>query len=181
KPTLFTYTTLFRSEDTLVRSERANIKVTGYTDNFKLFEFNNLTSEVKIDEKKIHPITIVHMFRDINLAKVKTGMGSFWTDMSDLEYDRDSLPEYEAPYTIDETVVFDLIKNKSEERKMNKSLVERLKSQIRDTDVEVEPSNTEEVENMIIDENLETMKLQLEREKERREKVEKRYKNLKIS
>src|SRR5699024_12832016 len=64
------------SEDTLVRSERANIKVTGYTDNFKLFEFNNLTSEVKIDEKKIHPITIVHMFRDINLAKVKTGMRS---------------------------------------------------------------------------------------------------------
>lgn len=169
------------SEDTLVRSERANIKITGYTENFKLYEFNNLTSEVKIDENKIYPITIVHMFRDINLAKVKTGMGNYWTDMSELEYDTASLPEYEPPYTFDETVVYDLIQNISEERQMTKSLVERLKSQYRDTDIEVEPSNTEEVENLLIDQDLEAMKAKLQEEKEKRESIEKRYKNLKNS
>src|SRR5699024_4647595 len=166
---IFPYTTLFRSlfkkhrlqgwfsSDTLVRSERAKINVTGYTDDFKLYEFNNLTSEVRVDETKIYPITIVHMFRDINLAKVKTGMGNYWTDMSQLKYDKESLPEYEPPYTFDETVVYDLIQNVSEERKMTKALVERLKSQFRDTDIEIEPSNTEEVNNLIVDKDIELL------------------------
>ena len=169
------------SSDTLVRSERAKINVTGYTDDFKLYEFNNLTSEVRVDQKKIYPITIVHMFRDINLAKVKTGMSNYWTDMSQLEYDKENLPEYEPAYTFDETVVYDLIQNVSEERQMTKSLVERLKSQYRDTDIEVEPSNTEEVENLLIDQDLEAMKAKLQEEKEKRESIEKRYKNLKNS
>lgn len=169
------------SSDTLVRSERAKINVTGYTEEFKLFEFNNLTSEVRIEEKKIYPITIVHMFRDINLAKVKTGMGNYWTDMTQLKYDIDSLPVYEPPYTFDETVVYDLIQNVSEERKMTRSLVERLKSQYRDTDIEIEPSNTEEVNNLIVDKDIELLQKELATEKEKRMNIEKRYKNLKQS
>lgn len=169
------------SEDTLIRSEKTRINVKSYTDNFKLFEFNNLTSEVKIDEDKIFPITIVHMFRDINLAKVKTGMGDYWTDMTELNYDKDGLPPYEPAYTFDETVVYDLIQNVSEERRMTKSLVERLKSQFRDTDVEVEPSNTEEVNELMVDQDLENLKAALEQEKAKREAIEKRYKNLKNS
>lgn len=169
------------SSDTLVRSERARINVTGYTEDFKLYEFNNLTSEVRIDEKKIYPITIVHMFRDINLAKVKTGIGYYWTDMSQLEYDKESLPEYEPAYTFDETVVYDLIQNISEERQMTKALVERLKSQFRDTDIEVESSNTEEVNELIVDKDLAVLEEKLEAEKKKRENIEKRYKNLKQS
>lgn len=176
------------SSDTLTRSERASIPVSGYTDDFKLYEFNNLTSEVRIDDEKIHPITIVHMFRDINLAKVKTGMGNYWTDMSQLEYDRQNLPAYEPQYTFNETVVYDLIQNISEERQMTKGLVERLKSQFKDTDVEVEPSNNEEVTQLIRDEELERLKEELEsakselqEEKEKRKKIDIRYKNLKGS
>lgn len=169
------------SSDTLVRSERAKINVTGYTDDFKLYEFNNLTSEVRVDEAKVYPITIVHMFRDINLAKVKTGMGNYWTDMSQLKYDKESLPEYEPPYNFDETVVYDLIQNVSEERKMTKALVERLKSQFRDTDIEIEPSNTEEVNNLIVDKDIELLQEELAAEKEKRKNIENRYKNLKQS
>lgn len=169
------------SSDTLVRSERALIPVTGYTDEFKLYEFNNLTSEVRIDEKKIYPITIVHMFRDINLAKVKTGMGNYWTDMSHLKFEKNDLPDYEPPYTFDETVVYDLIQNVSEERQMTLSLVERLKSQFRDTNVGVEPQNNEEVNEMTIDQDIEKLKEDLAVEKDKRERIEKRYKNLKNS
>lgn len=169
------------SSDTLVRSEKTVIPVTGYTEEFKLFEFNNLTSEVRIDEKKIFPITIVHMFRDINLAKVKTGMGNYWADMSHLEYDKENLPEYEAPYSFDETVVYDLIQNVSEERQMALSLVERLKSQFRDTEVEVEPQNNEEVNELTVNHDLEKLREDLEAEKDKRERIEKRYKNLKNS
>lgn len=169
------------SSDTLVRSEKTAIPVTGYTDEFKLFEFNNLTSEVRIDEKKIYPITIVHMFRDIQLAKVKTGMGNYWADMSHLEYDKENLPEYVPPYTFDETVVYDLIQNVSEERQMTLSLVERLKSQFRDTEIEIEPQNNEEVNEMTIDQDLEKLKADLAAEKDKRERIEKRYKNLKNS
>src|SRR5699024_787038 len=176
------------SSDTLTRSEKANIPVSNYTDDFKLYEFNNLTSEVRIDEDKIHPITIVHMFRDINLAKVKTGMGNYWADMSHLEYDRENLPDYVPQYTFNETVVFDLIQNISEERQMIKGLVERLKSQFKDTDIEVEPSNNEEVTQLIRDEELESLKEELEstktelqEEKKKRKNLDTRYKNLKGS
>lgn len=169
------------SSDTLVRSEKAAINITGYNDDFKLYEFNNLTSEVRIDEKKIYPITIVHMFRDINLAKVKTGMGNYWTDMSHLEYDKKGLPEYEPAYTFDETVVYDLIQNVSEERKMTKALVERLKSQYTNTEIEIEPSNTEDVNELIVDKDITLLQEELETEKNKRENIEKRYKNLKQS
>ena len=132
-------------------------------------------------KKKIYPITIVHMFRDINLAKVKTGMGNYWTDMSQLEYDKENLPEYEPAYTFDETVVYDLIQNVSEERQMTKALVERLKSQFRDTDIEIEPSNTEEVNDLIVDKDIELLQEELAAEKEKRKNIESRYNNLKKS
>lgn len=169
------------SSDALVRSEKAAIPVAGYTEEFKLYEFNNLTSEVRIDEEKIHPITIVHMFRDINLAKVKTGMGNYWTDMSYLKYEKESLPDYGAPYTFDETVVYDLIQNISEERQMTLSLIERLKNQYRNMDVEIEPQNNEDVNEITIDQDIKKLKEELVAEKERREKIEKRYNNLKGS
>ncbi|QQD85678.1 GW dipeptide domain-containing protein [Jeotgalicoccus sp. ATCC 8456] len=171
------------SSDTLIRSEKAKINVISYSDELKLYEFNNLTSEVKIDEKKIYPITIVHMFRDINLAKVKTGMGNFWTDMTTLEYDKNTLPEYERPYTFDEIVVYDLIQNISEERTMTKALVERLNSQFKNTDIEIEPSNKEEIVEQEMDnnQNVELLKAELAEEKEKRQNIEKRYKNLKQS
>lgn len=169
------------SSDTLVRSEKANIPISDYTDEFKLFEFNNLTSEVRIDKERIYPMTIVHMFRDINLAKVRTGMGDYWADMSHIIYDKESLPEYEPPYTFDETVVYDLIQNISEERTMTRALVERLNSQFKDTNIEVEPKNSEEVSELIEDKDMEKLKSDLEEEKEKRQRIEQKYKNLKNS
>lgn len=169
------------SSDTLTRSEKTHIKVTDYKEDFGLFEFNNLTSEVKIDEKKVFPITIVHMFREIGLAKVKTGMGNYWADMKYMVYDDSALPPYEPPYTFDETVVYDLIQNISEERKMTKELVERLKSQFKGTDIEIEPSNKEEIDDFAADKGYEQLKKQLEEEKEKTKRYETRYKNLKNS
>ena len=108
--------------------------------------------------------------------------------MSQLEYDRQNLPAYEPQYTFNETVVYDLIQNISEERQMTKGLVERLKSQFKDTDVEVEPSNNEEVTQLIRDEEMESLKEELEsakselqEEKQKRKNIDTRYKNLKGS
>ncbi|KIH71452.1 GW dipeptide domain-containing protein [Salinicoccus roseus] len=173
------------SSDSLMRSEKVNIPVRGYKDGFTIYEFNNLTSEVKIDEEKIHPIKIVHMFRDIGLAKIKTGMGNYWTDMSFLEYDETAIPEYAPPYNFEETVVYDLIQNISEERKMTLELVERLNSQFKNMDVQVEPADTSEVQDEVPKEQTQPIdhdirkKLELEREK--REKIERKYNNLKNS
>lgn len=177
------------SSDTLIRSEKAQIAVKGYQEDFAMFEFNNLTSEVGIDEEKIYPITIVHMFREIGLAKIKTGMGNYWTDMSLLEYNEADVPKYEPPYTFDEIVVYDLIQNISEERKMTLDLIERLNSQFEDTNVEVEPTDRSEEKELDLqinetfetDESIEDLKEQLEVVKTRSEEIEKRYKNLKSS
>ncbi|TVT28876.1 hypothetical protein FO441_00935 [Salinicoccus cyprini] len=177
------------SSDTLIRSEKANIKVNDYDKQLQLFEFNNLTSEVKIDEDKIFPITIVHMFREINLAKVKTGMGSFWTDMTYLKYNLSDIPDYEPAYNFDETVVYDLIQNISEERKMIMNLVERLNNQYINSEVQIEPgdqfkSEQEQLKHIpeIIDETeKEQMLKENEQLKKRNMALEQKYKNLKNS
>lgn len=169
------------SSDTLVRSEKADIKVTDIKEGFQLFEFNNLTSEVKLNENKLFPITIVHMFRDIGLAKVRTGQGNYWADMKYMVYDESSLPPYEPPYTFDETVVYDLIQNISEERTMTRNLVERLKSQFKDTDIDVEPPNKEEFDDMAADKEYEEVKQALQDQKEKYKQLENRYKNLRNS
>lgn len=169
------------SSDTLIRSEKANIKVTDIKEGFRLFEFNNLTSEVKINHQKVFPITIIHMFRDIGLAKVRTGQGNYWADMKHMVYDEASFPPFEPAYTFDETVVYDLIQNISEERTMTRNLVERLKSQFKSEEFSVEPPNKEEFDDLAADKEYENIKQELLAQKEKYKQLEKRYLNLRNS
>ena len=134
-----------------------------------------------MNKDKVFPITIVHMFRDIGLAKVRTGQGNYWADMQYMVYDETSSPPFEPAYTFDETVVYDLIRKISEERTMTRNLVERVKSQFKHEDIDVEPPNKEEFDDMAADKEYEEIKLELLEQKEKYKELEKRYSNLRNS
>ena len=170
--------------DVLFKSQKTNILITSYKDGSKFYEFNNLTNEVDIESLKFSPAKLVFIFPELDLAKVKTPEGQFWTLISNLELEKD-IPEYRPEYNYQDVIIYDLIQNISQERRIIMDLVEKLKYQYEGHDIKIEEndkkdSHVNKNSNEYIDE-IESLKEKIDVLTEDKKNITQKYNNLKSS
>ncbi|WP_031547917.1 hypothetical protein [Salinicoccus luteus] len=163
------------SRDVLYQSQKANITVPDYSSNIKLYHFNNLTSKVKADSDKLKSIKIIHIFKELGLVKVRTDMGDYWTETKYLNFDSEAGAMEENDFTFEDIVVYDLIQNISEERKMTVELMEKIRNQygMSGEGINARPGGLQG--------ELDLLENELEEERSKREKIEEKYNNLRKS
>ncbi|WP_031547923.1 GW dipeptide domain-containing protein [Salinicoccus luteus] len=164
----------------LYRSKEVSIHVTDIRSNATFYSTNDMTREIDVDVQKLGEVKILRVFKEVDLARIKTDSGKYWTRLHYLNTDSVVLNEDIKEPQFSEIVVYDLIRNMKRERREVKRLMRyiQVKDELTNRENNIPALSDEVMVHRMKKENLEA---EIEKEIKKQNVIRKQYENLKKS